>query len=285
MDLVTGAFGNVGAALAARLLDRGRSVRTLTSKRPEGPSPLDVRPFAWDDPAALAAAFDGVDTFYCTYWMRHGPYDVAVDRCRRLLDAATAAGVRRIVHLSVVQPDAASPYPYFRGKAEVEAHLAALPVPAAVVRPALVFGGEAAMLDDLARVLRRVPVFGLPAGGRFRVRPVHVDDVVDLCLAGSEVDEPTVVDAVGPERPTFRELVTQVRDAVGSRARLVGLPVPVVLAAGRLLGRLQGRELLTAEELRSTIDGLADADGPATGSRSLSAWLAEHGAELGRGPK
>jgi NADH dehydrogenase len=60
------------------------------------------------------------------------------------------------------------------------------------------------------------------------------------------------------------------------------MPASLVLTAGRLLGRLQGQELLTADELRSTIEGLADTDGPATGTRSLSAWIREHGPELGR---
>jgi NADH dehydrogenase len=282
VDLVTGAFGNVGSAIAARLVADGRTVRTLTSHPPAAPTGVEVHPFAWGDPDALAASFEGVEVFYDTYWMRLGPYDVAADRCSQLIAAAEAAGVRRIVHLSVVKPSLDSPYPYFRGKAEVEARLSTGPVPAAIVRPALIFGGEAALLGDLARLLRRLPVFGVADGGGYRVRPVHVDDVVDLCLAAGASREQTVVDAVGPERPTFRELVTEVRDAVGSRARLVSVPAPIVLAAGRLLGRVQGRELLTADELRSTIDGLADTDGPATGTRSLSAWIQQHASGLGR---
>lgn len=282
--MVTGAFGNVGGAIARRLLADGHRVRTLTNRRADPSVPVEVTPLVFDDPAELAAAFEGATTFYNTFWMRTGAgggrsYDVAVDRSRLLLDAAADAGVERIAHLSVAQPSIDSPYPYFRAKAEVEAHLASLDVPAAVVRPALIFGGEAAMLHDLARVLRRSPLFGLPGGGGFRVRPVHVDDVARLCL---EVEPGRVVDAVGPERPTFRELVTQVRDAVGARSVLVPLPAGLVLAAARALGRLTGKELLTADELRSTIDGLADADGPATGEQRLSTWLAEHGRDLGR---
>ena len=282
MDLVTGAFGNVGSVIAERLLARGGTVRTLTSHPPAEPSDIEVRPFAWGDPDALAASFDGISTFYDTFWMRHGPYDVAVDRCRQLIAAAEAAGVERIVHLSVVKPSLVSPYPYFRGKAEVEARVTASPVPAGVIRPSLVFGGYSTLLHDLARLLRRLPAFGLADGGGYRVRPVHIDDVADLCLEAGASRERTMVDAVGPDRPTFRELVTEVRDAVGSRARLVSVPASVVIATGRVLGRLQGRDLLTADELRSTIEGMADTDGPATGTRSLSAWIEAHAAELGQ---
>jgi NADH dehydrogenase len=286
LDLVTGAFGNTGSAIARLLLDRGDRVRTLTD-HPRESSSIDVRPFRFDDPSALAASFDGVRTFYNTFWMRtgddQGGYDTAVDRSKALLTAAATAGVERIVQFSVAHPSLDSPYPYFRGKAQVEAFAGQLEVPVTCVRPALIFGGQAAMLHDLARMLRRLPVFGYAGDGRYRVRPVHVDDAAALCLAAGagEVAEPAV-DAVGPERPTFLELVTMVRAAVGSRARLVRMPAWAVLAGASVLGRLSGQALLTADELRSTIDGLADTDGPATGSTSLSAWIGAHGAELGR---
>jgi len=287
LDLVTGAFGNVGGAVAGRLLDRGRRVRTLTNRDADPALDVDVRPLAFDDPVALGRAFEGVGTFYNTFWMRTGggggrSYDLAVTRSRNLIDAAVAAGVSRIVHLSVAKPSANSPYPYFRAKAQVEAHLVATGLPCTIVRPALVFGGEAAMLHDLAKVLRRSPVFGLADGGRYRVRPVHVDDVARLCTDTEPAAGGAVVDAVGPERPTFRELVVQVRGAVGARCRLVPMPAGLVLAAARVLGVVTRTELLTPDELRSTIDGLADTDGPATGDASLRQWLQDHGSDLGR---
>lgn len=288
LALVTGAFGNVGGAIAARLVADGVPVRTLTNRSAPPGSPIEVRPLDLDDPAALAEGLRGAQVLYNTFWMRTGTdgrgrsYDLAVERSKRLIDAAVAARVERIVHLSVVKPSLRSPYPYFRGKAAVEDHLIATGLPCAIVRPALVFGGDAAMLHDLARVLRRSPVFGLPGGGRFRVRPVHVDDVAELCLTTPARRGGTVVDAVGPERPTFRELVEQVRAAVGARSLIVAVPPRVALAAAGVFGRLAGTPLLTADELRSTMEGLADAEGPATGSRALSAWLCAHGAALGR---
>lgn len=287
LELVTGAFGNVGGAIAERLLASGRRVRTLTNRPADPAVPVEVAPLSFDDPTALARAFDGVGTFHNTFWMRTGSgagrsYDLAVARSKALIDAAVAAGVPRIVHLSVAKPSADSPYPYFRAKAAVESYLVATAVPCAIVRPALIFGGEAAMLHDLARVLRRSPVFGLADGGRYRVRPVHVEDVARLCTDAVATVGATVVDAAGPERPTFRELVTDVREAIGARCSLVSMPAGLVLAAARSIGKLTGSELLTADELRSTIDGLADTEGPATGVTSLKGWLHDHGSELGR---
>jgi NADH dehydrogenase len=285
LDLVTGAFGNVGAAIATALAERGRRVRTLTSRSPSPGGPdIDVRPFSFDSPTRLTEAFDGVDTFYNTYWMRQGDasrYANAVARSTGLFDAAARAGVRRIVHVSVIKPALDSPYPYFRAKAQVEQALLAGPVPAAVVRPALIFGGDAALLQNLAWLLRRMPVFAVPGDGRFRVRPVHVDDVAALCLAATDEPAGHVVDAVGPERPTFLELVTNVRDAVGGHARIIRLPAALVLAAGRAIGAILREDLLTRDELLSTMEGIADSDAPATGQVALSAWLADHADELG----
>lgn len=285
VDLVTGAFGNTGQAITSLLHSQGRRVRTLTGHPPTDAGAVEVRPFTFDDPDALADAFRGVRTFFNTYWMRTGDesgYETAVARCTALIDAATRAGVERIVHLSVAHPSLDSPYPYFRAKARVEQVLRECAVPSAVVRPALIFGGESALLHNLAWLMRRLPVFGVAAGGDYRVRPVHVDDVARLCVDGATAAEPTTVDAVGPERPTFRELLVDVRDSIGARTRLVGMPPWMVVPSARLLGVLLRDELLTRDELLSTIDGLADTDGPATGTISLAAWIDEHAATLGR---
>ena len=286
--LVTGAFGNTGAAIAELLAQHGRRLRTLTNRPAPPGSTVDVRPFDVDDRAGLAAAFAGVDEFYNTFWMRTGDgsgYDEAVRRSAALFEAAAAGGVRRIVHLSVLRADEGERYPYFRAKAHVERLLRETEVPHAIVRPAVIFGGAAALVDELARVLRRSPMMPIPDGGRFRVRPVHVDDVARLCVDVDAALDAAPIDAVGPERPTYRELVEQVKRAVRSRALLVPVPARLVVTGATLLARITGRPLLTEEELDSTIEGLADSDGPATGERKLSEWLDAHGDELGRGTR
>lgn len=294
IDLVTGAFGNAGSAIAAALIARGRAVRTLTSREPHRPSgPIDVRRFEWGEPEALASAFVGVDTFYNTFWMRMGDdgrYDLAVERCEMLITAAERAGVGRIVHISVAHPDKTSPYPYFRGKARVEDRLRNSAVPATVVRPALIFGGDSVLVNNLAWILRRLPVFAVPGSGRYRVRPVHVDDLARICVEagcgthqGEEHDQPAfgVIDAVGPDRPTYAEMVRMVRDAVGGRTLVVGAPTPAVLAGAKLLGAVLRDDVVSRGELLSTMDGFADTVGPSTGSTSFASWLDHEAPSLG----
>ena len=81
-----------------------------------------------------------------------------------LFDAAKRAGVQRVVHVSITHANPGSPFPYFAGKAAVEAHLRDLGVPYAIVRPAILFGGDDVLVNNIAWLLRRLPVFAI--GGR-----------------------------------------------------------------------------------------------------------------------
>jgi len=92
----------------------------------------------------------------------------------------------------------------------------------------------------------------------------------------------SVTDAVGPERPTFVELVTSIRDAVGSHARIVHLPGAAVPLLSRLVGLVLHDVLLTRDEYEAMAAGLADTDGPTTGMTALSEWVEAQRDDLGR---
>ncbi|HMI23310.1 MAG TPA: NAD(P)H-binding protein, partial [Streptosporangiaceae bacterium] len=233
-DVVTGAFSYSGAAIAQELQAAGRRVRTLTGHPGRGPQTavaggdIEVRPLDFADPAALTESMRGAGTLYNTYWVRfaHGSVDhpVAVARSRVLFQAAAEAGVRRIVHVSITNPSADSPYPYFRGKAAVEQALRDLGVSHAVLRPAILFGGDGVLLNNMAWLLRRLPVFAVGGTGEYRIRPIHVDDLARLAVRAGDSAVTEVIDAVGPERPTFLALVQTIRAAVGSRSQVIRVP-------------------------------------------------------------
>jgi uncharacterized protein YbjT (DUF2867 family) len=294
LDAVTGAFSYSGRAITGQLLAGGRSVRTLTGhpERAPGESPVDVRPLDFTDPQGLRESLTGTTTLFNTYWVRfaHGrtDHELAVANSRALFAAAADAGVRRIVHVSITNPAADSPFPYFRGKAAVEEALQATGLPYSILRPAVLFGGDGVLLNNIAWLLRRLPVFAVGGRGDYRIRAIHVDDLARLAVDNGHVRGSqtlignAVVDAVGPERPTFRQLVTSIRDAVGSRARILPAPGPAVPALGRLLGLALHDVLLTRDEYGAMASGLADTPGPATGPTRISSWLEENGPTLGR---
>ena len=287
LDVVTGAFSYSGAAIARHLKLAGRDVRTLTGHpgRATHGSGIEVRPLDFSDPAGLVESLSGATTLYNTYWVRfaHGSIDhsVAVENSRTLFEAARRVGVRKIVHVSILHPSVTSPYPYFRGKALVERALEQTGLRYASLRPSVLFDDRGVLLNNIAWLLRRLPVFCMGGKGGYRVRPTHVDDLAALALEAASWTDDRVVDAVGPERPTFAELVDQIREAVGSRARIVSVPVPILLGMSKVLGAFMRDVLLTRDEYMSMAEGLADSEAASTGDVRLSQWLSEHGETLG----
>jgi NADH dehydrogenase len=152
----------------------------------------------------------------------------------------------------------------------------------AIVRPAVLFGGDGVLLNNIAWLLRHLPVFAIGGRGDYRLRPIHVDDLAALCTdLGGQAGNVTV-DAVGPESVTFRQLVETIKAAVGSRTVLMPAPGALIplLAAGLNLALKD--TLLTADEYASLAAGRADSAGPATGTTVLTDWIRAHGDELGR---
>lgn len=290
MDVVTGAFSFSGRAIAEELLRRGRPLRTL-SRRDAPADPLaasiETAELQFRDEQALAEALRGCDVLYNTYWVRfaHGDttFERAVANTRVLLRAAQTAGVSRVVHVSVTNPSLDSSLAYFRGKAQVEADLAASGLAHAIVRPTLVFGPRDILVNNIAWGLRRSPLFPIAGDGGYRVQPVSVEDVAAICADAGASGEDVVLDAAGPETIAYEELVRLVAAATGSRARIVHWPRTAVLAFARVTGVVRRDVLLTPEELAGLEAGLLVSDDAPLGTASFRSWVAANGEGLGRG--
>jgi uncharacterized protein YbjT (DUF2867 family) len=288
-DALTGAFGFTGRALATRLLDAGHSVVTLTRRSGAGDplAPrLDIRPFDAEDRGALAASLAGVDTLFNTYWLRfprgRQTFEEAVARSATMLAAAREAGVRRVVHVSVVNAAADAETPYVRAKAALEAVVRSSGLEWVIVRPTLTYGANDILINNLAWALRRLPVYGIPGRGRYTVQPVHVDDVARICVEAAAGEPGRVIDAAGPETLTYRALVDLVRSAVGSRSMVVPMPHFAVFVAARVLGLVVRDVVLTADEIRELTSSLLTSHEPPRGTIRLSEWVVSNADSLGR---
>mgnify|MGYP002713135297 CR=1 FL=1 len=287
--LVTGAFGYSGSYIACELLARGHQVRTLTQSpdRQHGLShQVEAFPLDFADMAGLRSALEGVRVLYNTYWVRFPKagfsQDAAVDDSIRLFGAARDAGVERIVHVSITNPSLDSPYSYFRGKAEIERGLLATGVPHTILRPAVLFGGPEILHNNIAWMLRHLPVFGMFGKGDYRIRPIHVHDLAQLAVDVGTHEGCEIVDAVGPETFTFRELVRTIGTTIGKPRPIVRVPRTLALAFLGLLGVFVKDVVLTREEIDALMDDLLVTDSPSTGSTRFSTWLAKHRHELGQ---
>ncbi len=246
---------------------------------------MEAAPLDFSDPDRLRRAMAGAGVLYNTYWVRyaHGgtTFDQAVEHTGTLLQAAADAGVGRIVQFSVTNASAASPLPYFRGKARVEEMLTGLGVPYAIIRPTLIFGAGDLLLNNLAWVLRRFPLFPVYGRGEYAVQPVYAEDLAAQAVAAGSARGNSVAAAAGPDTLSFDALVRLLAAALGVRARAVHTPPPVALALTRLVGLLRD-VVLTRDEVTGLMAGLLTSGEPPTGTTRLGDWLAVNADGLGR---
>jgi NADH dehydrogenase len=286
---VTGAFGYSGHYIAQRLLDAGHDVLTLTnSLRRENPFAGKVRafPFHFDQPGLLSKSLQGVDVLINTYWVRfdhrHFSHAGAVANTKVLFQAAKEAGVRRIIHVSITNPDPDSELPYFRGKAELELALKTLGVSFCILRPAVLFGREDILINNIAWSLRHLPVFGVFGSGDYKLQPIHVDDLAMTAVQKAGGDGNEVVNAIGPETFTYRELVESVQRALGLRRLILAVPPEIGYWGCRLLGLFVRDVIITRQEIRGLMEGRLCVEAPALGTTKLTEWMAKHRDTLGR---
>ncbi|PYT56569.1 MAG: epimerase, partial [Acidobacteria bacterium] len=194
---------------------------------------------------------------------------------------AKNAGVRRIVHVSIANPSLESKLGYYKGKAQLEQAVVESGLSYTILRPTVIFGLEDILINNIAWFVRHFPVFAIPGDGRYRIRPIYVEDMARLIADAVERDGNAVLDAVGPETYTFRELVRQIAAQLRRRTRLVHLPMPVAYVSTLLAGQLVGDVVLTWEEYKGLMGDLLAPDGPSSGETSLSQWLAANREHIG----
>jgi NADH dehydrogenase len=284
--LVTGAFSNIGSTAARELLARGWDVATLTNRAPATGDDARITSFPLRfDADNLRAAFDGVDAFVNTYWVRF-PYrgvtfEGAVGNSRLLLEAAKSAGVARYVQVSVSNASLTSPLRYYHGKAKVEAQVRESGVNYGIVRPTLVVGPNDVLSNNIAWFVRRFPLIAMPSGAGYQLQPITLADTGRIITDVAEVTGNLVVDAAGPETFTFREYVSLLARAVEHTPRFVTLPPGAMVGALRLIGPLLKDIVLTREELEGLRTNMLVSHESPRGTESVAAWIAAHGSAFG----
>jgi len=247
---------------------------------------VEVFPFNFDKPGELAKSLEGVDTLYNTYWVRFPrggvTFELAVQNTRSLIRTAEQAGVRRIVHISVTNPSEDSSLAYFRGKAAVENAVTQSKLPHVIIRPTLIFGEGDILINNIAWLLRRFPVFAIPGDGKYRVQPIFVEDLAEIAVNAAQGVRNTVLDAAGPEVYTYEELVRLVASALNCKPRIVHFGLPATFFLTRLLGTALRDVILTREEITGLMASLLISTSPPNGHTRFSGWLEQNVETLGR---
>jgi uncharacterized protein YbjT (DUF2867 family) len=285
---VTGAFGNLGGYIADGLLKAGKKVETLTNS-PLRASPLQgrigVHPLTFDDPAALAKSLKNTAVLYNTYWVRYNAdnfnYASGVENSGKIFAAAKKAGVRRVVQVSITNPDIHSPYEYFSGKARIEDALVQSGLANSILRPALLFGPEDILINNIAWMLRKFPVFGLFGFGEYRLQPIFIEDMARLAIAEGSKRGRRIVQAIGPETYTFKEMVKGLATAMGLKRLVLPMPASVGWTLGQAMGLALHDGLITWGEIKALMVDKLYVDAPAAGKTNLMQWARQNGDSIG----
>jgi uncharacterized protein YbjT (DUF2867 family) len=243
MILVTGATGFIGRTLIRQLSSIGLPLRTLirpsrrTPRLPKG-VPVEVAVVSLADVRGLRAALRDVDVvFHLASAENQGSrgdlLTADIQGTANLVEAASDAGVDRIVYLSHIGAARASGYPAFKAKGIAEEHIRAGKVPYTILRTSLVYGTEDHFTNNLSRLIRSsFGVFPVPSGGRTVVQPVWVEDLVTCMLWSLENPETLnkVYELGGSEFFTLQQIIETIMDVTRRRRYLLSLS-PITLRA------------------------------------------------------
>ncbi len=285
---VTGAFSYSGKYITEKLLTRGEEVITLTG-HPNRPDPFSGKvkayPLNFQEKGELIKNLQDIDVLINTYWVRFDKEDNtqprAVENTKVLINAAKEAGVKRIVHISITQPSAKSHLPYFWGKAANEETVINSGISYAILRPTVLFGKEDILMNNIAWLLRKLPVFGIPGDGSYKISPVYVDDLAELAVEAIYKKENYIWDAVGPDEFTFKELVEVIEGSTGKKRLLLPFPPRLALFAAQVISLFVKDVMLTPEEVDGLMANLLVSKEPARCKTSFIDWVRENKTTIG----
>lgn len=285
---VTGAFSYSGKYITKCLLERGEEVITLTG-HPNRPDPFGgrVKTYPLDfDEDSMTRSLQGVEVLVNTYWVRfdkgENTQPRAVENTRKLVNAAKAAGVKRIVHISIANPSAESRLPYYWGKAANEKTVIESGLSYAILRPTVLIGNEDILINNIAFLLRRFPFFFIPGNGSYGIQPVYIEDLADLAVEGVYRSDNYIVDAVGPDAYTFKEMVQLIGEKIGAKRPVISVPPRLALFAAQFLSLFVGDVILTPEEVDGLMANLLVSKHPALGRTAFKNWLEENKSTVGK---
>ncbi|ELZ77047.1 NAD(P)H-binding protein [Haloferax larsenii] len=230
--LVTGATGFVGRHLVPALLDAGHDVVALVrdASRYTGPDAVEVIEGDLLESDSLGPAMEGVDAaYYLVHSMQSGGDFEERDRlaARNFVDAASAAGVERVVYLGGLGEERDRLSPHLRSRREVEHLLESGAFELTTLRAAIIVGAGSASFEVIRQLAKRLPLMVTPQWVETRCQPIAIADVVGYLVGVLDYPETAgeTYEIGGPEVLTYREILHRVGSHLGQDPRIVPVPV------------------------------------------------------------
>ncbi|MBI3360434.1 MAG: epimerase, partial [Chloroflexi bacterium] len=135
----------------------------------------------------------------------------------------------------------------------------------AILRPTVLFGQEDILINNIAWMLRRLPVFGVFGDGQYRLQPIYVDDLARLAVEQGQASANVIINAIGPETFTYRGLAQAIGSIIGQPRPIISVPPMLGYWVGWAVGQLVGDVTITREEIEGLMADLLYTDSPPAG--------------------
>jgi nucleoside-diphosphate-sugar epimerase len=230
---LTGASGYLGSCIGRTLEGLDWKVTALV----RDPKAVPFRAAAYDLAQPITSPVH--DALCSADVLVHAAYDLGLTRAddiwrvnvegtRRLLDAATTAGIRRVLVLSSMSAYSGTRQLYGRAKLEIEQMT--LRAGGVALRPGLVYGDRPGGMAGSLRALTRLPVIPIVRGAaQYTVREGDLTGVV-AALAETEHLDPQTISVAGPVPVPLRDLLETFASEDGRRCRFAPIPWRLVYA-------------------------------------------------------
>ena len=262
MELVTGATGYIGGRLTARLLGEGRPVRGLARDPGKLEGVAGVEPVAGDllTGRGLAEALDGVSTaYYLVHSMeaaQNGDF-AARDRhaAEAFAEAATAAGVERIVYLGGIEPQGKLS-PHLRSRLEVERILLGAVPASTALRASIVIGAGSSSFRVLVRLVERLRLLPMPSWRDNRTQPIDERDVIEFLARTPQVAATAgrSLDVVGPDVLTYGQMLERIAELMGIGRMPIGFGASLTAPASAVVSAVTDQPLELVRPLMESLE-------------------------------
>jgi uncharacterized protein YbjT (DUF2867 family) len=175
--LVTGGTGMVGSMVVSGLLKQGVLVRVMShspDKLKKLPAGVEGVRADLDDPDTLPVAFEGIDSLFLLNAL--GPNET--DEGLSAVSTAKAAGIKKVVYMSVAMPEGSERIPHFRSKLPVEKAVKESGITYTILRPNNFFQNDVWLKD----AIMQYSIYPQPIGEK-GVNRVDVRDVADCAVS------------------------------------------------------------------------------------------------------
>jgi uncharacterized protein YbjT (DUF2867 family)/membrane protease YdiL (CAAX protease family) len=254
---VVGGTGFLGRHVVATLREAGLVVHALSRRNGFDGRQPNPELFRGIDAVVNLAGIkreEGSQTFEAVH----------VDLVRNLVETLKAAGIRRLIHVSVVVARPAPELPYHDTKWKGEEIVRASGLDYTILRPGVIYGEGDDMLSHLALMIRTAPVFPIVGRGTAPMRPVDARDVAASVLAALRIPcSGKTYDIVGPDRLELRDVVRHVAKALDRPVWLLPTPAILMRVPVRIMEAVMTQPLSTRAQLAMLAEGLDGDPAPA----------------------